>query len=87
MTFHCNATGNPTPDITWFKDGKTVGMAGTLSFKAKREKSGTYWCSADNGLDITVNTSASLDVQCKYDNSILPTWIKVIISGHFCDSL
>jgi len=81
VTFHCTATGNPTPDITWLKDGKTVGMGDTLSFKAKSEKSGKYWCSADNGLDTTVNTSASLDVQCKYDNSMLPTWIKVIIPG------
>ncbi|XP_020621934.1 hemicentin-1-like isoform X3 [Orbicella faveolata] len=63
VTFHCTATGNPTPDITWLKDGKTVGMGDTLSFKAKSEKSGKYWCSADNGLDTTVNTSASLDVQ------------------------
>ena len=72
VMFHCIATGNPTPEITWFKDGKTMGRGDTLIFKAKSDKSGKYWCSADNGLDITVNTSAFLDVQCKYNNSILP---------------
>ena len=72
MTFHCTATGNPIPDITWIKDGKTVGMGDTLILKAERNHSGKYWCSADNGLETTVNTSASLDVQCEYNNSVLP---------------
>lgn len=64
-TFHCVATGNPTPKITWTKDGKTVGEGDTLSFKAKRDQSGKYWCSAENVLNATVNASAYLDVQCK----------------------
>ena len=64
-TFHCNATGNPTPKITWTKDGKTVATGDTLRFEANRNQSGEYWCSADNGLDTTVNASAKLDVQCK----------------------
>ena len=67
MTFHCNATGNPAPKITWTKDGKTVGTKDTLSFEALRSKSGKYWCSADNGLNSTVNASAILNVQCMYD--------------------
>ena len=64
-TFHCNATGNPAPKITWTKDEKTVGQRDTLSFKTKRNDSGKYWCSAENGLFSTVNASANLDVQCK----------------------
>lgn len=38
----------------------------TLRFVADRSQSGEYWCSADNGVDEAVNTSAQLDVQCKY---------------------
>ena len=65
-TFHCNATGNPTPKIIWIKDGKPVGKGNTMSFKANRTHWGKYWCSAENGLNSTANASANLDVQCKY---------------------
>ena len=64
-TFHCNATGNPTPKITWIKDGKTVELGDTLSIDSNRNHSGKYWCLADNGLNSTANASAILDVQCK----------------------
>lgn len=66
VTLQCTATGNPTPTIKWVKDGKTVVEGDTLSFKANRNHSGKYWCTAENGLEITVNTSAYLDVQCKF---------------------
>jgi len=64
-TFHCTATGNPTPVITWQKDAKTVGSGETLTLTAKRNHSGHYLCSAENGLGVTINASADLDVQCK----------------------
>ena len=38
----------------------------TLQFKANRTHSGKYWCTAENGLAITVNASAFLDVKCKF---------------------
>ena len=64
-TFHCNATGNPTPEIKWIKDGKTVAKGNTMTFEANRTHSGKYWCLAENGLNMTVNASANLDVQCE----------------------
>ena len=65
VTFYCNVTGNPTPEIKWTKDGMPVANGDTLSFVTARNQSGEYWCSADNGLNITVNASANLNVECK----------------------
>ena len=66
VTFYCTATGNPMPMITWVKNGKTVAQRETLSFEANRNHSGKYWCLAENGLKTVINTSAYLDVLCKY---------------------
>ena len=38
----------------------------TLSFETHRNQSGKYWCSAENGLTSTINSSAMLDVLCMY---------------------
>lgn len=65
VTFHCDAAGNPPPEIVWIKDGRTVDQGQELSLQASRELSGKYWCSVQNGLGISVNISAQLDVQCK----------------------
>ena len=66
VTFHCNANGNPVPKISWIKDGKAVASGDTLSIiNTKRNQSGKYWCLAENGLNMTANASADLDVQCK----------------------
>ena len=64
-TFRCMADGNPTPEITWKKDGKTVAEGDVLSFETNRTQSGKYLCSADNGLNSTASASAHLNVQCK----------------------
>jgi len=65
-TLNCVATGNPKPKVTWIRDGKIVTTGNTLTLQAKKDLSGKYWCSADNGLNSTVNASAYLDVLCKY---------------------
>ena len=68
ITFTCTASGNPVPNLTWIKDGKTVGKGDKLSFEARRNHSGIYWCSADNGIGKAINASASLDVKRKFRN-------------------
>ena len=64
--FNCTASGNPEPRIKWVKDGETVGTEGTLIFKAVRNDSGKYWCSVENGVGLSINVSAHLEVKCKY---------------------
>ena len=66
VTFVCNISGNPAPVIKWYKDELTVGTGDTLSFPVFRNQSGYYWCSADNGLNVTVNARAYLNVHCEY---------------------
>ena len=66
-TFHCTAIGNPVPEITWIKDGKTVDAGDTLSFTVKRNQSGKYWCTAKNVFNTVANASAYLNVLCKYE--------------------
>lgn len=69
-SFYCSATGNPTPTITWLLDGMTVASGKTFKFVANRTQSGQYWCSVENGLNVRINASAQLDVQCKLKNMV-----------------
>ena len=66
-TLDCAATGNPTPNIYWIKEGKTVGKGGNLSFEVNRNQSGYYWCVAENRFQTTANASGYLNVLCKYE--------------------
>ena len=66
VTFLCTATGNPTPTVTWMKDGSSVAEGETLGFETSRNDSGKYWCLAKNGLGEAINTTVYLDVKCKF---------------------
>ncbi|XP_068758738.1 fibronectin type III domain-containing protein-like isoform X1 [Montipora capricornis] len=70
-TFTCSATGNPTPQITWIKDGLTVGLGKNLTFTASRNDSGKYQCLITNGLTAGIQESVDLDVHYKPENTQL----------------
>ena len=74
VTLVCNATGRPTPNITWTKvevngidgapllpvfDGKYA-LSNIL-----RSANGTYRCTADNGVGTPVNRTVRVKVKCK----------------------
>ena len=78
-TFTCSAAGNPAPNITWTKDGKTVGSGDTLSLETHRNQSGKYWCSAENGVGLAIRASAYLDVQCKYSEKLFYLRVDAVV--------
>ena len=77
VTFSCNATGNPTPTISWTKDGSPVSNNSRISLSGdnkqltiryvSRTDRGEYQCVADNTLGNDTSKTATLDVKCKYN--------------------
>ena len=67
VTLHCNATGNPPPNITWIwqKTGDVLGSSEQLTLTAvSRSQVGTYQCQAANGIGNSSRT-CQFDVFCK----------------------
>ena len=74
----CNATGNPTPLISWTKDGFLINASGDprIIFTEQNSKLsitnvshpdvGQYRCVASNSLGNATSIAAILDVQCNY---------------------
>ena len=76
VTFHCNATSNPSPTLSWTKDGNAINQSSNnivLSqdsqilnvINVERNDAGIYVCNATNNVN-SVSASAYLNVQCKY---------------------
>ena len=68
ITLHCNATGNPAPNITWTKDGKQTvlhhGEEYTIT-NISRHQHGSYKCAAWNNVGQVAKSSFSINVLCK----------------------
>jgi len=66
-TLYCNATGNPTPSITWVRasTGEILSSNQMLVMEAvKQNETGSYVCRASNGVG-SHNVSCAVDVHCK----------------------
>lgn len=69
VSFYCKASGFPQPTIAWSKleDGTAIFPGGNdLNYTSvNRTDSGTYICTATNGVLGPATASATLLVQCK----------------------
>ena len=72
VTLECIADGEPTPNITWTKVHTNDNDSGVLEtgnqfvLETNRSNSGTYRCTAYNGIGSTApNRTVKVEVNCK----------------------
>ena len=70
ITLECIADGEPTPNITWTKvyanesDSSVLGTGNQFVLETNRNNSGTYRCTAYNGIGTAPNRSVKVEVNC-----------------------
>ena len=71
VTLECIADGEPTPNITWTKvyangsDSSLLGTGNQFVLETNRNNSGTYRCTAYNGIGTAPNRTVKVEVNCK----------------------
>ena len=70
FTLTCNASGDPTPNIAWTKEGRTAAQFNVSGHKldlvnVNVDDVGSYKCTADNGYGTPATSLAVVDVRCK----------------------
>ena len=71
VTLECTADGEPTPNITWTKvytNGNDSGVLETKNqfvLETNRNNSGSYRCTAYNGIGTAPNRTVKVEVNCK----------------------
>ena len=70
VTLTCEVSGDPTPNITWTREGATTNQlenaTGPILYlvRIKLDDAGSYKCTADNGYGV-VTSLASVNIICK----------------------
>ena len=66
VTFYCNGTGNPSPQIAWVQSGKVLVTDNVYVISSiNRKQAGMYECMAWNGIIRNDTSNCTIDVQCK----------------------
>ena len=71
ITLECIADGEPAPNITWTKvythgiDSVVLGTGNQFVLETNRNNSGTYRCTAYNGIGTAPNRTVKVEVNCK----------------------
>ena len=71
VTLECIADGEPTPNITWTKvyandsDSSLLGTGNQFVLETNRNNSGTYRCTAYNGIGTAPNRTVKVVANCK----------------------
>ena len=76
VILHCNATGNPTPNIIWRRNANSAVLhqgQNYIMYNINRNQAGNYICSAWNGIGNKKNATITVTVHCKL-NLVLKTW-------------
>ena len=69
LTLHCNARGNPTPNITWTKDYSPSVLNQGITYSIVnigRNASGNYTCTTWNGIGGQKKAIAAITVHCEF---------------------
>ena len=80
VTFSCEVEGNPTPSVTWTKNGQRLNIEANSRLTASsannshnltitdvhRSDGGQYRCVANNSVNSSTSSAAELEVNCKY---------------------
>lgn len=92
VTLYCNVTGNPSPKITWTKDGSVKVLSGAERFiilNVTRQQAGDYVCTARNGMGTSANTTLMLTVHCRLHSGSIDSRLNEIAvkQKHYCAAL
>ena len=80
VVFSCVVEGNPSPNVSWTKNGRGLNVGANSRLNASRESNshnltitgvhrsdaGQYRCVADNSVGSSTSSAAILEVYCKY---------------------